>query len=70
MVRILRNDPIEQYYGVGAKRYMEIACLSTDEKPTENVATGSILCEVDTGVVFFYDEESGWTEQFSFQGEE
>lgn len=46
--------------------YIEAAGLSTDTKPS-NVATGSIFTEVDTGKVFFFDEDGDWTEQFSFQ---
>ena len=46
----------------------EIFCLSTDAKPTENLATGSILVEVDTGKVYFFNSASTtWVEQFSFQ---
>lgn len=49
--------------------YQEIACLSTDTKPTDGIITGSILTEVDTGKVFFYNESANdpWIEQFSFQ---
>lgn len=36
--------------------YIEAAGLSTDEKPTEGVLTGSRFTEVDTGKVFLYDE--------------
>lgn len=72
MVRILISNPIEQYYGAGAKRYVELACISSDTKPTEGIATGSIAVETDTGTVFFFNEEgnsgSEWVEQFSFQG--
>lgn len=54
------------------KSYKEIACLSTDTKPVENICTGSICLEVDTGKAYFYDEEADsgeeWVEQFSFQG--
>lgn len=53
------------------KSYKEIACLSTDTKPVENICTGSICLEVDTGKVFFFNESgtSGneWVEQFAFQ---
>lgn len=53
------------------REYREIACLSTDTKPTDGLITGSILTEVDTGNVFFYDETAEasdpWIEQFSFQ---
>ena len=34
-------------------------CLHDDEKPTENLATGSSLVEVDTGDCYLFDEESG-----------
>ena len=36
----------------------EINGLSTDVKPTKGIATGSTFLEVDTGVVYFFDEES------------
>ncbi len=49
-------------------QYVEVACKSTDTKPTGAFLTGSILTEVDTGKVYFYDaDESEWVEQFSFQ---
>lgn len=48
--------------------YAEIACTSSDTKPTAGFATGSICVEVDTGSVFFFSEAAGeWVEQFSFQ---
>ena len=66
MLRVL----VEKTYGIG-KKYVEISCISTDVKPTEDILTGSILTETDTGVVYFFDEDSGeWIEQFSFQPEE
>ena len=41
---------------------------SDDEKPTDGVSMGSILVEVDTGKVYFFNEVAGeWVEQFSFQ---
>lgn len=50
------------------KPYCEGFCLSTDSKPTEGIGNGSILCEIDTGKVFFFNETAGaWVEQFSFQ---
>lgn len=53
---------------VDGKHYCEIYCLSTDVKPNNLIANGSILCEVDTGKVYFFNETSGeWVEQFSFQ---
>ena len=51
----------------------EYAGLSTDTKPTDGVATGAIFVEVNTGDVYFFNEEgaadSKWVKQFSFQGE-
>lgn len=47
---------------------VEIHCLSSDTKPTANIANGSICVEVDTGKVYFFNEAgSAWVEQFSFQ---
>lgn len=38
-------------------------CLSTDTKPTTNVANGSILIEMDTQKIFMFDEtNSTWLE--------
>lgn len=51
------------------KKQVDISGLSSDTKPTANIAEGSIFCEVDTGKVFFFNETSStWVEQFSFQG--
>ena len=67
MVRIL----VDKMH-TGEKCYIEVSCLSTDTKPVGNFVTGSILNEVDTGNVYFYNEEAAsgaeWVEQFSFQG--
>jgi hypothetical protein len=38
--------------------YREMAGLSTDDKPTEGLATGSVFMEVDSGDVYLFDEES------------
>lgn len=49
--------------------YYEIACDSSETKPTENIADGSIITETDTGNVYFFNEKTGsWVKQFSFQG--
>lgn len=45
------------------RHYVEGACLSTDTKPTTQIANGSCLIEMDTGKVFFYDEAGiSWKE--------
>lgn len=38
--------------------YAQGECLSTDAKPTDGVANGSILLEMDTATLYFYDAAS------------
>lgn len=47
---------IESDVQVDGKRYGTIAGLSTDSKPTANVANGSVFIEMNTGKVFMFDE--------------
>ena len=35
--------------------YIEGACLSTDAKPTEGIANGSKLMEMDTATMYMFD---------------
>ena len=50
--------------------YYEFAGLSTDEKPTNGVVTGSLFLEVDTGDVYAYDEEGEeWNKIASLGGD-
>lgn len=35
-------------------------CNSSESKPTENIKNGSKLTELDTGDVYFFDEDIGW----------
>ena len=45
------------------KLYIEAAGLSTDTKPTDDLITGSLFMEADTGKVYVFDEISGtWNE--------
>lgn len=38
--------------------------LSTDTKPVDGVDNGTVILEIDTGDVFFFDQEnSQWNEQ-------
>lgn len=39
------------------KKYVEIACLSTDTKPVSGIITGSLAIEVDTGDAYLFNEE-------------
>lgn len=54
MVRITESRVMD-----GLTNYVELACLSTDTKPTANVCTGSLALEVDTGDVYAFDEHGG-----------
>ena len=66
MVRII-GTPNFTYDG---KMIVDYSGSSTDTKPTENVGDGSTFTESDTGVVSFFNEDSGdWVEQFTFKAE-
>ena len=68
MIRIIHTYSVPGFNTEKWKQYIEVSGKSTDEKPL-GYATGSIFVEVDTGKVFFFDEDNGdWVEQFSFQG--
>lgn len=45
------------------KCLVESACLSTDSKPTDGIANGSICIEMNTGKIFMFNEAgSAWVE--------
>lgn len=45
------------------KNLVELACLSTDAKPTTGIANGSICIEMNTGKIFMFNEaSSAWVE--------
>lgn len=45
------------------KQLVDIACLSTDTKPTTGIMNGSMLIEVNTGKLYVFDESaSAWNE--------
>lgn len=47
----------------GVKALVEVYCLSTDAKPTEDIANGSTCVEIDTGKVYLFNEAaSAWVE--------
>ena len=50
------------------KKYVELACLSTDTKPTANIATGSLALEVNTGDVYAFDEAGSEWDKISALG--
>ena len=51
MIRILVDRAF-----TGDLHYQEIAGLSTDEKPTTGIVTGSMFTEADTGDVYMFAE--------------
>ena len=56
-IRIMESTTYED-----GKLHIGVSCLSTDTKPTEGVATGSILLEADTGDLYVFNEDaSTWT---------
>ena len=63
MVRIILQK-INVYGDINNyKNYIEAAGSSTDDKPTENIVSGSLFMESDTGKVFVFDEgTNNWTE--------
>jgi len=57
MITVLQKRPYDIETG-GNKYIVELACLSTDTKPTDNIVTGSMALEVDTGDLYAFDEVS------------
>ena len=59
MVRNLKDQLF-----VDGKHYIHAAGLSTDQKPTEGIVSGSYFVEVNTGKEYLFDEtESTWYEK-------
>ena len=46
------------------KDQIEATCLSSDTKPTNGIANGSILIEMDTSKIYFFDEAHSTWEEF------
>ena len=51
---------VDRYFSEDDK-YSEMLGLSTDNKPTEGLITGSKFTEVDTGDVYLFDETGNGT---------
>jgi len=51
MIRVIKSTTYDD-----GKVHIEFACLSTDSKPTEGIATGSIAIEANTGDLYAFDE--------------
>lgn len=52
---MITNDKNAQKIGGKYVRPVKLSGLSTDVKPTENIANGSKFSEMDTGKVYFFD---------------
>jgi hypothetical protein len=61
MITITKKER-ERIIKDGSIALVELAGLSTDEKPTEmgttKIENGSTFIEMDTGKIFLYDEEN------------
>lgn len=69
-IRITKAQLVGQKNGVDVY-YIE-GCYPKDENdpvtlPTQDIATGSFLEEVETGMIKQYSEESGWVNQGTIQ---
>lgn len=54
------NDADES---LDAKNYVELACDSSETKPTDMIADGSVCLETDTGKMFVFNEKTtAWIE--------
>ena len=54
---------LKAHYAGNEKSYIEAACLSTDDKPTDGIANGSVCLEMNTGKVFVFNEAgNAWVE--------
>lgn len=64
MVRIISSTPTMTTDFEQAKPCITAFGLSTDVKPTTDIATCSVFIEVDTGKAFLFNEStSTWVEQ-------
>ena len=53
----------------GNTKYVEIAGLSTESKPTKDIAMGSLFHEVDTETIYAFNATSGnWVGQIELGG--
>ena len=56
-------------FGENPKYYYEFFGLSTETKPTEDVATGSQFTELDTATVFGFEESTiNWYPEINLGG--
>ena len=62
---MVRTNVLNRVYEGGETLTLaEIYGLSTDDKPVSGLVTGSKFIEVDTGLVFLFDEEGDTGEEW------
>ena len=64
----MRYKEHEKVDGVSGLYFDEIYGLSSETKPEDSSATGSIFVEVDTGKVYFYNEDGDAGEKWAELG--
>lgn len=70
MIRYIVSKPLISAPESQKVVYIEAACNSTDVKPVDGIATGSIITEADTATVFIFDETTNtWNPFASLAGE-
>lgn len=55
MITYLKNEIYKTVNGTDM-HLVQIACKSTDSKPTTDIVTGSLALEVDSGKIYAFDE--------------
>lgn len=61
----------ESYSKANGKYFYPMMYINSKKaKPTEKIEPGSKITETDTGKVYIYDEEEGWTFLFCLKEEE
>lgn len=58
MVRIVEDNLYGHNADGNELHYIEGFCLSTDTKTVDNFVTGSKFTEIDTGDVYYFDEDA------------
>lgn len=54
---------IKSHYAGKEKCYIEGVCLTGDSKPTDGIANGSLVIEMDSGKIYAFNEAgSAWVE--------
>ena len=59
MFSVIKSIPMTSVPAEEAANYIEAACLSTDTKPTDGIANGSLCLEMDSGDFYGFDADAG-----------